>query len=562
MIDISRTLLITTILILVYNVAYAVPPDSLFTNGRVYTVDEEHRWVEAIAVTGNTITAVGTDATLAELAGPLTRVVDLGGRMVMPGIHDAHTHLLYAGLKWTHECRLPTNTGRTAIVKALRECEDASPGNGWIIAGEYNPNVFGDVQLDNGFINRAFPNRPVYLYDFSIHHALVNAAALAAAGIDRDTPNPPNGVILRDPLTGLATGELVETATTLVTRVIPPYRDEIYDNALRFAVKRCHEFGITSIQEASATRRLLRMYRDLDSDSALNLNVTAHIVWNSEKWGNAVVADLDVLLAERAAFASDHVDVNAAKIWMDGAPLPPYFSEAGIDSETGEPDYRNLLVKSEALALKLEEWRAAKIKAKIHVAGAGSVRVALDAIERVYGDRSTVDEPRPELAHNNLIDIKDIQRYADLGVTAEMSPAIWHLGALKGFEVVNDWWPFASLVSAGARLTIGSDWILTPNPNLFPALGGAVTRERESINLVDAIDMMTRNGAAAVGRTRHFGSLEPGKLANFIVLDRNLFDVRQEEIGDARVLLTVFEGESVYRHIDAPASWDSSTNER
>jgi len=533
------------------------PPDTIYRNGRIYTVDDERRWVEAIAVSGSGILAVGTNASIEALAGPRTRIVDLAQKMVMPGIHDAHTHLLHAGLKWTHECRLPSNAAADAIVTALHSCADKNPGDGWIVAGEYNPNVFRDAPVDKTFLDQAFPDRPVYLYDFSIHHALVNSRALTAAGIDRETPDPPKGIVKRDPATGEATGELVEMATALVTRVIPPYADTVYDDALRFAVRRCHEFGITSIQEASGTRRLLQMYREFDHDNALNLYVTAHIVWGSEKWGDASPAALDTLISERAAYATRHVDVNATKIWMDGAPLPPNFSEAGIDPATDIPDERNLLVNVDALAEKLTAWRAENIRPKIHVAGAGAARVALDAIERVYGNANLADGPRPELAHNDLVDSSDIGRYGELGVIAEMSPAIWHLGNLEGFGMVNDWWPFASLLDAGAQLTIGSDWILTADPNLFPALSGAVTRVKESVTLADAIDMMTRNGAAAAGRAEHLGSLEAGKVANFIVLDRDLFAVAPAEIANTRVLLTVFEGNIVYRHDDAPAGWKS-----
>lgn len=529
-------------------------PDAIFRNGRIYTVDAERSWAEALALRGDRVVAIGATAELDSLAGPATRVVDLGGRMVMPGIHDAHTHLLLAGLKWNHECRLPPNAGPDAILEALATCADATPGDGWIVAGEVNPNVFGEAPFDRVFLDEAYPKRPVFLYEYSIHHALVNTRAMELAGIDANTPNPPGGEIRRDPVTGEPTGEILETATALVTRVIPPYPDTAYRDALRFAIDRCHAYGITSVQEASANRRLLTLLGDLDRRGALDLAVTAHLVWGSEKFGGSTPEELDRLFEERAAFATAHVDVDATKVWLDGAPLPPYFSEARLDAESGRPDEKNLLVDEDTLVELLERWRVQGIKPKLHVAGAGAARVALNAIERAYGLGGD-EAPPPDLAHANLIDPTDIARFAELGVVAEMSPAIWHLGNVPGMEIVNEWWPFASLHKTGALLTMASDWVLPPDPNLFPALEGLVTRERESLPLADGLELMTRNGAKSVGQLERFGSLEVGKRATFIVLDRNLFEVPPTEIGDTRVLMTVFEGERVFLDDDAPEAW-------
>jgi predicted amidohydrolase YtcJ len=244
---------------------------------------------------------------------------------------------------------LPPDAAPKAIVESLRECETQTPADAWIVGGDYNPNVFGHVPVSRAFLDEAFPDRPIFLYEFSIHHALVNTRALELAGIDADTPNPSKGEIRRDPATGTATGELIETATALVTRVIPPYPAAAYSKALRFGIDRCHEYGITSIQEASATRRLLGLYRDFDRRGELDLWVTAHIVWGSEKWGDATPGELDQLIDERGAFASPHLDVDATKVWLDGAPLPPHYSEARIDAHTGLPDPKNLLVDVDTL---------------------------------------------------------------------------------------------------------------------------------------------------------------------------------------------------------------------
>jgi predicted amidohydrolase YtcJ len=530
--------------------------DTVYVNARVYTVDEKRSWAEALAVSSGRIVAVGDRDAMTPYINAQTRIIDLGGRMAMPGIHDAHTHLLMAGLKWTHECRLPPNVGPQAIVQALQQCAKDRPGDGWLVAGDFNPNVFGEAPLNRAFLDAAFPDRPVFLYEFSIHHALVNGKALALAGIGRDTPNPVNGEIRRNPVGGEATGELVEMATALVTRAIPPYADSVHHEALEFAIKRCHEFGITSLQEASGTRRLLELYRDFDRREALNLWVMTHIVWGSEKWGDASPAELDRLISERAQFATEHIDTDAAKVWLDGAPLPPYFSEAAINPTTDRVEQKNLLVSTEDLAKVLKQWRAAGIKPKLHVAGDGAARVALDAVEIAYGGVGNENAPRPDLAHNALITGPDIARYAKLKVVAEMSPAIWQFGAYPGFEFVNDSWPFASLLAAGAVVTMASDWILPPDPNLFPALEGLVTRPNESASLAAGIDMLTRNGAASVGQSRNFGTIEVGKLANLIVLDRNLFEIDVSDVGETRVLMTLFEGRVMHLDESMRSTWE------
>ena len=520
-------------------------PESIFVNGKIYTVDNERSWVEAMAVTGGVISAVGLSEDIASMAGSNTRVIELEGKMVMPGIHDAHTHLLHAGLKWTHECRLPPNAGSDVILERLRACASEKEHDGWIVAGDYNPNIPSNENLDRKFLDQVFPDIAVYIYDFTIHHALVNTKALVLAGIDSSTVDPVGGRIVKDKVTNEPTGELIEMATVLVSRVIPPYSAKVQRDALSYSIARCHQFGITSIQEASGTRDLLKLYHEFDANEKLNLTVMAHIVWGSEKWGGDTVARLDDLIKSRDKFASHHVATNATKVWMDGAPLPPHFTEVGLQISNGEVQRDKLLFNQQQLEAKLTEWAQEGVKPKIHVAGAGSVRVALNAIENAYRGLAK-DVPRPDLAHSNLISKSDIKRYAELGVVAEMSPAIWHYGDVEGLEMVNNWWPFASLLTAGANVTIASDWILPPTPNLFPALAGVITRSKESVGLADAIEMMTRNGAISVGKFDRFGSLEVGKSATFIVLDRNLFTIKPSEIGATDVLLTVFEGEPVY----------------
>ena len=185
------------------------------------------------------------------------------------------------------------------------------------------------------------------------------------------------------------------------------------------------------------------------------------------------------------------------------------------------------------------------LKVKLHVAGDGSARTALDAIERAR-KANPGSEVRHELGHTNLVTPADMPRFAELNAIAEMSPTMWHvLGRLLG-DPPRDAWEFGTLHEHGAMLTVGTDWVVTPTPNLFPALEGMLDRGDESIELPVAVQAMTINGAVAVGKEKASGSLEEGKYANFIVLDRNMFEIPIADISETRVLRTVFEGGTVF----------------
>ncbi len=520
--------------------------ETLFWNGRIYTVDAGQPWAEALLVRDGRIAAVGPLERVGAVARPGCTREDLRGRFVMPGIHDAHIHLLWSGLKFRSECRLRPGAGARDIVEDLCTCAKCLGGrlSGWIVGGEVNPNLFAPGTLDRAFLDEAFPEAPVYLYDYSIHHAFVNSRALAAAGIDATTADPYGGRIVRRAGSSEPTGELVERATWAVKRAIPPYPDEVYRDAVIWAVGMANRFGITSVQEASAALPELQALAEMERRRALSVRVAAHLVWQEESFGGGKSRDeLERLIATREEFASEHVRTDFVKCWLDGAPLPPHFTHCGIDPETGDVDYSKLLISEDELFEGLQRFDREGVTLKIHCGGEGAVRIALNAIERVRDKQQS--GITHEIAHAGFVHPQDLPRLAPLNAVAEMSPAIWHYqgpefaGLAAGFK-------FRSLRRAGATMTIGSDWIITPDPNLFPALQGILERGAESVDLADAIEMMTLNGARATARDAQSGSLAPGKWADFIVLDRNLFEIPASAVGETRVLQTYFEGRRVF----------------
>lgn len=517
--------------------------ERLYVNGTIYTMDEDRPWASALLTRDRRIQAVGDTSDVEPLAGPGVERTDLGGRFVMPGLHDAHLHLLFSGLKWLREGRLEQGAGPDRIVQDLEGCQCFGPidesGHRWIVAGEYSSSAFPDGTARRDSLDAAFPDDPVFLFDYTIHHGLANSKAFELAGVQDDVPNPSGGKYMRDSVTGGLTGEMVEQARWKVMRAIPPHPDEVYREVLSWAVGVCHRFGITSVQEASASKRELEALKELETSGELALHVAAHLVWREEGFGMASLDELDELIEQREQYSSEHVDTSRIKVWLDGAPLPPHHTQADLTPD-GAVDDTNILVPQEELTERLVAFDRQGLGVKIHCAGSGSTRLALDALDEVR--RRNGDGSRHEIAHAGFIDTSDYARMRELDVVAEMSPALWHLPSSRPGT-----FNFATVLDEGILMTVGSDWIITPDPNLFPALQGMLQRGEQSVQLAEALRAMTLEGVRAVGRADDRGSLQVGKSADFIVLDRNLFDVPVEDIGATMVVRTVFEGETVFQ---------------
>ena len=516
---------------------------TVYRNGRIFTAEADRPFVEAVVIDGGVIAFAGDEQAAIEAAGAGAEIVDLGRRMLMPGMHDAHTHLLFSGLKYLYETRLPPHAGPARIVAEL-SAHSPHVGDGtcctWHVGGEvFPPSITGEPKLTRAHLDDAYPDDPVYLYDYSIHHGVANSRALELAGIGDGDEFGHGGIYVHDE-EGRLTGELIEEASWKVLRQIPDRPDEEYLNAVRWAVRMCHRFGITSVQEASASEQSLRAYAALDAADELDLHVAAHLVWRAEGFGMASREHLDELLADHARWASPYVDPGFVKIWIDGAPLPPVPTHATMESD-GRVDQSWLLVPQDELARVVSRFDRDGRSVKIHCAGDGAVRTCLDAIEQVRAANGP--GRRHEVAHAGFVAADDFPRFAELDVTAEMSPALWHvpeygLGAAFHFQ---------RMLDHGARMTIGSDWIITPDPNLLPGVQGAIQHGTYPISRLHALEAVTRVGAEAVGRADERGTLTAGKRADMVVLDRDLFAVAEDQIGTARVLETFVGGKRVYR---------------
>ncbi len=536
--------------------------DAVYLNAKIYTVDADHSWASAMAVTNGKIVAIGSDADMAAHTGNGTAVHDLQSRMVMPGIHDTHSHPSDAGVGKTIECSFLTYVLDEAL-EALNGCLADIPEGEWLRGGQWNDGLFaGTDKAPKTILDEIAPNHPVFLMDWSVHNAWVNSKALELFGIDDDTPDPSGGVIVRDLQSGEATGILFDNAAYDYRRELPAYTLEQRSGALAWSIEQIASYGITTFKEALVTTANMEAYADLDGKDELPLNVKTHLTWKSS-WANSHAEEV-ALIDSRVDYAADSIDTDFIKIMLDG--IPPTYTAALLEpyepSAAFGEDWRGKLMHSpENLAADVIALDAEGLTVMIHATGDRSLRVALDAFaaaRKANGDSGLIHA----VSHAARIHADDIPRFAELNVAAEMCPILWY--PIPGL----DWesflgpggsrnWPVKSLTEAGALVIYGSDWPVVPTPNPWPGIESMMTRSdpagtsdetlwsEQAVDLGTVLRIFTINGAVANKVGDSSGSLEIGKDADFIVLDRNVFEVPISDVGETQVLLSVVGGKTV-----------------
>jgi predicted amidohydrolase YtcJ len=534
--------------------------DLVLRKGAVYTVDADNRWARSVGVRGGRIVHVGGEELPPGLIGPRTEVVDLHGGMLLPGFQDGHVHLLLGGVE-LGECALFTLETAATVVDSIASCAAARP-EGWLRGVGWELPAFPEGNPSKAVLDRIAPGRPALLESADGHSAWVSSRALELAGITRDTRDPPDGRIERDPRTGEPTGTLRESAIGLVSRLLPersaPELAAGLDRALRLAAER----GITSILEASATEASLAAYAAADRAGRLTVRVVAAA--RAEPDSAGVDGVVRRLREWRTRYATPRVRPSAAKLYQDGviesgtaALLSPYLDRNG---DAGTPIHPQSELDSLVAALDRDGWQL-----HVHAIGDRAVRMSLDAFERSRSSGGAL-EARHTITHLQLIDPDDLPRFRSLGVVANFEP-FWANGdeyltrtAEPSLGPARSRWlyPIASVAKQGAVVSAGSDWSVS---SLAPLDGieVAVTRRppggrsrrpwrpEEVVDLSTAIAMYTINVAYQNHMERETGSIEVGKLADLVVLDRNLFEVSPGEVHAVRVMRTLLEGRTVFR---------------
>lgn len=536
--------------------------DLVLTGGVVATMDASRCTFEAIAVRDGRIVFVGLARDARRLVGPATRVVDLRGRMVLPGFQDAHCHPTHGGLAML-QCDLHELVGTDVLTDVIRSYADANPGLAWILGGGWYMADFPDGSPAKEILDSIVPDRPAYLKSRDGHSAWVNSRALEMAGIDRDTRDPADGRIQRT-TDGEPQGTLHEGAMALVRRLIPETPPEEMERGLLKGQAYLHSLGITAWQDAIILEEDDDAYTALAQRGALTARVAGARWWDR----TAGLEQLDEILAWRDRGPVGRYRRTSVKLMLDGvlenftgAVLAPYLDATGRPTENAGIDF----IDREVLLEAVPRMDAEGLQPHFHAIGDRAVRNALDAVEAARRANGRSDT-RPHVAHIQVIHPSDLPRFRQVGLVANAQPfwachepqmdvlTIPFLGSDRA-----DWqYPFASLRRAGAMLCMGSDWpVTTPDP--LEEIEVAVERVAglfrddevpflpdERLALDDALAAFTIGSAYVNHIDDVTGTLEVGKLADIAVLDRDLFAPDGGPIGDARVVLTLVEGEVVH----------------
>ncbi len=539
------------------------PADVIITNARIYTVNPQQKWSEAIAIRGGKVVAVGDKAKIETYRGSATKVIDAGGRLVLPGFTDCHIHFMDGSLGLT---RVDLNeAGSVAeIQKRVKAYADVHPTETWIQGMGWTYPTFAPTGLpDKKVLDEVVPDRPVYLVAFDGHSSWANSKALAMAGIDRNTPDPPNGKIVRDE-NGEATGALKEAAGDLVGSKTPqPTRAERLD-ALRKGIHEANKVGLVRVHSAGQDFEYLDLYNELRKNGELTLRF--YVAYFLDPPGLTPQSTAAIEQARRD-YKDEWISGGAVKTMLDGvveahtaAMLAPYSDDP---SQSGklfwDPDkYKTTIADLDARGFQIFT----------HAIGDKAVRLALDSYENAAAVNHTKDA-RPRIEHIETITAQDIDRFGKLGVIASMQPlhsypdddtlGIWARNI--GPERASRPWVWRSIQQKGGVLAFGSDWpVVTLNP--WKGVQTAVTRQtsegsppggfvpQQRLGVEDTIRAYTLGAAFAGRREKTEGSLEPGKLADLIVLDRDLFKIEPSEIDKTQVMLTMVGGKVVYESPD------------
>ena len=540
------------------------PADLVLRHGEIYTVDAARSWAEALAIRGDRIVFAGADAEAGAWIGPRTRVLDLDGRMVLPGFQDRHVHPVSGGVELLH-CDLNGSRDRAEVLTRVRACAGKLGDRAWLLGGGWDLPLFPGGVADRRDLDAILPDRPALLSSADGHSSWVNSKALALAGVTAATPDPEGGRIERD-AAGEPIGTLRENAAGLVERLVPEPTAEERQAGLRLAVERAHRFGIVALTEASAGPESLAAYDDLDRAGELGLRVVVSQLLAAQEG----VAGIPALVARRSAPHAPHVRATAVKLFADGvieagtaALLEPYVGRPG----SGLPNWTAEKLRETVVALDRERFQV-----HVHAIGDRAIRDTLDALEAARAANGARDA-RPLVAHIQLFAPSDIPRFRRLGAIADFQP-LWAYADSYIRDLTEPFlgparsrwlYPIGSMARTGAALAAGSDWSVS-SMNPLEAIEVAITRcdpeattceqpwiPEERVELATMLAAYTIGGAYAAFEERDAGSLEPGKLADLVVLDRNLFEIPSSEISEAKVLLTLFEGREVFRDPTFPA---------
>ena len=523
----------------------AAVPDTIFTNGRVLTVDAEFSVAEAIAVAGERVLAVGSDTDILALAGPATETIDVGGRTVVPGLIDNHMHFVRATRDWYRHVRLDGVTSRDDALALIAERANVLPDGEWVIViGGWNFAQFGadNATFTLAELDRTLPDRPLYIQE-SYRRGFANSAALRAGGIAAGSGYSGPGTLVLD-AAGNPTGELVGPAMNLVTAVIPDVTDEVWDASLDAAIADMHAMGLTSVYDVGGNG-VTPAYYDSLGRAATSGDLTMRVFY-ALNGQHGIGSSAEEIVAALSSRTPDLTGLRFAQFGWGETTYPPMRATPWQISAEELANYEAIALAAAEHGWQLHEHSLRDIK----------VRALLDVFEAVNEVRP-IGDLRWTIAHTNGMSEESIDRANALGVVfaAHSSSRLATPEAIaRGASTP----PFRTIHESGGVWGLGSDATTVASPNPFHNIGWAVSGLSpagesildETVSREAALTAHTRTNAWLLFREDDLGSIEAGKLADFVVLDRDYMSVPEDEIKNLRSVMTVVGGSVVWSAAD------------
>jgi len=545
-----------TLLMAGFGMAGAQPSASLvLLNGKIWTVNDRQPRAEAVACLGSRIVAVGPDSEVRKWIGAGTEVIDLGGKLVLPGFNDAHVHF-FSGGENLAAVQLRDAKSEDEFRRRIAEFAAKQPAGRWITGGDWDHENWTPARLPTRqLIDAVTAGHPVFVNRLDGHMALANSVALKLAGITRDTPDPPGGTIVRD-AAGEPTGVLKDAAMDRMDRVVPePSPDQIAD-AVRAAMRYAARNGVTSVQDMSAAPEILRVYQALLERGELTIRISGHQPLAA--WQRLAAVGL------RADFGGEKLHIGGLKGFADGSlgSTTALFFAPYLDAPNTSGLANSEMIPESKMQRRILDADRAGLQIAIHAIGDKANHIVLGMYEEAERQNGARDR-RFRIEHAQHLRMDDIPRFGKLHVIASMQPyhciddGRWAEKRI-GPERAKGTYAFRSLLDSGAVLAFGSDWPVAPAVPLIGIYAAATRRTldgkhpdgwvpEQKITVAEAIRAYTMGSAYASFDEKIKGSIEPGKLADLVVVSDDILSIPPAEIEKTRVETTVFDGKVIYR---------------
>lgn len=537
------------------NIAGAQPAASLvLVNGNVWTMNDRQPRAEAVACVGSRIVAAGSNGDIRKWIGPATEVIDLQGKLLLPGFNDAHVHF-FSGGEDLAGVQLRDTKSEAEFRDRIARFAASQPAGRWITGGDWDHENWTPARLPTRqLIDAASAGHPVFVSRLDGHMALANSQALKLAGITRDTPDPPGGAIVRD-AAGEPTGVLKDAAMGRVDRVIPaPSADQIAD-AARAAIRYAAENGVTSVQDMSAAPDILRVYQTLLARGELTVRISGHQPLAT--WERVAAVGL------HAAFGGEKLHIGGLKGFADGSlgSTTALFFEPYLDAPGTSGLANSEMIPESKMLNRILGADRAGLQVAVHAIGDKANHIILGMYEEAARQNGARDR-RFRIEHAQHLRLDDIPRFGQLRVIASMQPyhciddGRWAEKRI-GPQRAKGAYAFRSLLDSGAVLAFGSDWPVAPMVPLMGIYAAAARRTldgkhpdgwvpEQKISVAEAIRAYTMGSAFASFDEKIKGSIEPGKLADMVAVSDDILSMPPAQIEKARVEITVFDGKVIY----------------